>query len=70
MRTTSVPKGLACRAIHRRIYLAYKVIPGGIVYDWNDLLTFLTLVDSLAQRFFETHRGLRTAVELLAQKDK
>src|SRR5262249_43896957 len=28
----------------------------------NDLLTFLTLVDSLAQRFFETHRGLRTAV--------
>ncbi len=36
----------------------------------NDLLTFLTLVDSLAQRFFETHRGLRAAVELLAQKDK
>jgi len=35
----------------------------------NDLLTFLTLVDSLAQRFFETHRGLRTAVELLAKKD-
>ena len=34
----------------------------------NDLLTFLTLVDSLAQRFFETHRGLRTAVELLAKK--
>src|SRR5438270_12841704 len=27
----------------------------------NDLLTFLTLMDSLAQRFFETHRGLRTA---------
>src|SRR5437773_6454248 len=24
----------------------------------NDLLTFLTLVDGLAQRFFETHRGL------------
>ncbi|HEV3117271.1 MAG TPA: MarR family transcriptional regulator [Gemmataceae bacterium] len=35
----------------------------------NDLLTFLTLVDSLAQRFFETHRGLRTAVELLAKKE-
>jgi len=35
----------------------------------NDLLTFLTLVDSLAQRFFETHRGLRAAVELLAKKD-
>src|SRR6266699_2555764 len=34
----------------------------------NDLLTFLTLMDSLAQRFFESHRGLRAAVELLAQK--
>src|SRR5262245_28837929 len=31
----------------------------------NDLLTFLTLMDTLAQRFFETHRGLRAAVELL-----
>src|SRR5437588_5205475 len=28
----------------------------------NDLLTFLTLVVSLAQRFFEPHRGLRAAV--------
>src|SRR5437899_9055164 len=35
----------------------------------NDLLTFLTLVDSPAQRFFETHRGLLTAVELLVKKD-
>ena len=35
----------------------------------NDLLTFLTLVDDLAQRFFETHRGLREAVELLATKE-
>jgi DNA-binding transcriptional regulator GbsR (MarR family) len=35
----------------------------------NDLLSFLTLVDSLAQRFFESHRGLRAALELLAQKD-
>src|SRR6266704_3599470 len=34
----------------------------------DDLFTFLTLMDSLAQRFFETHRGLRAAVELLAQK--
>src|SRR5437868_3260501 len=33
----------------------------------NDLLTFLTLMDSLSQRFFETHRGLRTAVELLKE---
>jgi DNA-binding transcriptional regulator GbsR (MarR family) len=35
----------------------------------NDLLSFLTLVDSLAQRFFESHRGLRAAVELLARKE-
>jgi DNA-binding transcriptional regulator GbsR (MarR family) len=35
----------------------------------NDLLSFLTLVDSLAQRFFESHRGLRAAVELLAKKE-
>jgi DNA-binding transcriptional regulator GbsR (MarR family) len=34
----------------------------------NDLLAFLTLVDGLAQRFFESHRGLRAAVELLAQE--
>jgi DNA-binding transcriptional regulator GbsR (MarR family) len=33
----------------------------------NDLFSFLTLMDSLAQRFFETHRGLRDAVELLAE---
>jgi DNA-binding transcriptional regulator GbsR (MarR family) len=32
----------------------------------DDLLAFLTLVDSLAQRFFESHRGLREAVDLLA----
>src|SRR5438132_1605016 len=36
----------------------------------QDLLTFLTLMDSLAQRFFETHRGLRAAVELLAQETR
>jgi DNA-binding transcriptional regulator GbsR (MarR family) len=35
----------------------------------HDLLSFLTLVDSLAQRFFESHRGLRAAVELLAKKE-
>jgi HTH-type transcriptional regulator, glycine betaine synthesis regulator len=34
----------------------------------NDLLSFLTLVDSLAQRFFESHRGLRAALDLLAEK--
>jgi DNA-binding transcriptional regulator GbsR (MarR family) len=35
----------------------------------SDLLSFLTLVDGLAQRFFESHRGLRAAIELLEQKD-
>jgi DNA-binding transcriptional regulator GbsR (MarR family) len=35
----------------------------------NDLHTFLTLMDSLAQRFFETHRGLRAAVDLLAKEE-
>ncbi|MGH7173573.1 MAG: GbsR/MarR family transcriptional regulator [Gemmataceae bacterium] len=36
----------------------------------NDLLSFLTLMDGLAQRFFESHRGLRAAVDLLEQKEK
>jgi DNA-binding transcriptional regulator GbsR (MarR family) len=36
----------------------------------NELLAFLTLVDGLAQRFFESHRSLRVAVELLAMKGK
>src|SRR4051812_35149690 len=36
----------------------------------NDLLAFLALVDALAQRFFESHSSLRTAIELLAQQDK
>jgi DNA-binding transcriptional regulator GbsR (MarR family) len=35
----------------------------------HDLLTLLTLMDGLAQRFFETHQGLKTAVELLAQEE-
>ncbi len=34
----------------------------------NELLKFLSMVESLAQRFFESHRGLREAVELLAQE--
>src|SRR5262249_48575667 len=33
-------------------------------------LTFPTLVDGPAQRFFETPRGLRGAVELLAKKNQ
>ncbi len=36
----------------------------------NDLLSFLTLMDSLAQRFFESQRGLRTAVALLEQPNE
>ena len=34
----------------------------------KDLLSFLTLVDGLAQRFFESQRGLRQAVQLLASE--
>jgi HTH-type transcriptional regulator, glycine betaine synthesis regulator len=34
----------------------------------TDLLDFLTLVESLAQRFFDSNQGLRTAVGLLAEK--
>jgi DNA-binding transcriptional regulator GbsR (MarR family) len=34
-----------------------------------DLLSLLSLIDSLAQRFFESHRGLRTAVELLSKPE-
>jgi DNA-binding transcriptional regulator GbsR (MarR family) len=36
----------------------------------NELLKFLTLVDGLAQRFFESHRSLREAIQLLAQEDE
>jgi DNA-binding transcriptional regulator GbsR (MarR family) len=36
----------------------------------NDLFKFLSLVESLAQRFFESHHGLREAVELLAQGEE
>ena len=32
----------------------------------GDLLAFLGLVDVLAQRFFESHKSLRAAIELLA----
>jgi len=35
----------------------------------NDLTAFLTLMDSLAQRFFESREGLREAVDLLAQDE-
>lgn len=35
----------------------------------NEMLKFLTLVDSLAQRFFESHRSLREAVQLLASEE-
>jgi len=35
----------------------------------NELYSFLALMDGLAQRFFESHRGLRAAVQLLAQEE-
>jgi DNA-binding transcriptional regulator GbsR (MarR family) len=36
----------------------------------GELLSILSLIDNLAQRFFESQRGLRTAVDLLAGKDE
>ena len=36
----------------------------------QDLLSLLSLMDSLSQRFFESNRGLRAAVELLANKNE
>lgn len=35
----------------------------------GDLLAVLTLLDGLAQRFFESQRGLRAAVDRLARQD-
>jgi DNA-binding transcriptional regulator GbsR (MarR family) len=35
----------------------------------NDLLKLLTMLDGLAQRFFESHKGLREAVEMLASEE-
>ena len=35
----------------------------------NELFKFLSLVDSLAQRFFESHRSLRQAVSLLVKEE-
>jgi DNA-binding transcriptional regulator GbsR (MarR family) len=35
----------------------------------NDLYKFVALMDSLAQRFFESQRGLREAFELLAKEE-
>jgi DNA-binding transcriptional regulator GbsR (MarR family) len=36
----------------------------------EELLRFLTLMEDLAQRVFQSHRGLREAVELLAQAEE
>ena len=36
----------------------------------NDLLSILSLIDGLAQRFFESQCGLRAAVDLLAQGEE
>jgi DNA-binding transcriptional regulator GbsR (MarR family) len=36
----------------------------------DDLLSLLSLVDSLALRFFESHRGLREAVKLLSGEEQ
>jgi HTH-type transcriptional regulator, glycine betaine synthesis regulator len=36
----------------------------------DDLWKFVTLMDGLAQRFFESQRGLRAAFDLLAKEEK
>ena len=36
----------------------------------NDLLKLLTLFDSLSQRFFESHKGLKEAVEMLTSESE
>src|SRR5947208_646209 len=36
----------------------------------NELFALLSLMDSLAQRFFESRRSLRTAFEILAQNEE
>jgi hypothetical protein len=33
-----------------------------------DLLSFLNMMEGLAKRFFTSHRGIQTAVELLARR--
>src|SRR5204863_2613376 len=35
----------------------------------NELLKLLTLLDGLSQRFFESHKGLREAVEMLTSEE-
>ena len=35
----------------------------------NELLKLLTLFDSLSQRFFESHKGLKEAVEMLTSEE-
>jgi len=35
----------------------------------NELLKLLTLFDSLAQRFFESHKGLKEAVQMLSSEE-
>ena len=35
----------------------------------NELFKFLSLVDGLAQRFFESHRSLREAIQLLVKEE-
>jgi hypothetical protein len=35
------PECFVRRVIHRRVYLAYKIIPRGVACDWNGMLAFL-----------------------------
>jgi len=55
------PESLGAAAVRDEVQARAKRI--------NDLLKFLTMMDSLAQRFFESHKSLRAAFELLAGDD-
>jgi hypothetical protein len=55
------PEALGARAQDERVSERRRRV--------GDLLAFLTLMDGLAQRFFESHKSLRAAMDLLAGKE-
>jgi DNA-binding transcriptional regulator GbsR (MarR family) len=55
------PERLGILADHESVQQRFRRV--------NEMLKALSLVDGLAQRFFDSHRSLREAVELLTQED-
>ena len=70
----SVVRGPGLRRVRRGRGFSYHNPDSTAVTDAvalqriNDLVDFLTLVDALAQKFFQTNSSLRAALDLLAQK--